>query len=65
MPGIHDEDHFQILVATELTKPGGAGWTARAAGDVEKGHRLIVEDLYAFLELSLNWSLNAFKYARE
>ena len=50
MPGIHDEDHFQDLVATELTRTGGAGWSARPASDVDKGHRLIVDDLYAFLE---------------
>jgi type I restriction enzyme R subunit len=50
MPGIHTEDEFQNLVATELSKPGGAGWTSRPASDVDKTHRLILEDLYAFLD---------------
>src|SRR4051794_39856924 len=50
MPGIHTEDSFQELVATELTRDGGSGWVARLPADVAKTHRLIADDLYGFLE---------------
>ena len=48
MPGIHTEDEFQNLVATELATM--SGWDARPAADVDKQHRLIADDLFAFLE---------------
>lgn len=48
MPGIHTEDEFQQFVATELTT--SSGWAPRPASDVHKVHRLIADDLYAFLD---------------
>ncbi|MCO8127496.1 DEAD/DEAH box helicase family protein [Acidimicrobiia bacterium EGI L10123] len=48
MPGIHTEDQFQQEVAAALV--ADAGWAARPPADVHKVHRLIADDLYAFLE---------------